>query len=172
MRIARADLRRTLAEAAEQLPGVSIQWASTITSVQPSDDGKVVVTLSTGASQTADLLIAADGSASKLRTALRPNDTLQFAGPTCIYGICPIASLHPSGRANEFGTVISARGKRVSSPRRQQDNGMVFILARCLTLPHPQNSPSHQQRSPPCLLKRDEKDSPSSVKIRKGTTGY
>ncbi|KAH7386023.1 hypothetical protein BKA66DRAFT_569334 [Pyrenochaeta sp. MPI-SDFR-AT-0127] len=110
LRIARAELRRTLAEAVEQLPSVEIRWDSPISSISLSADKTIVVHQPNGATDTADLLIAADGSGSKIRSLLRPSDTLQFAGPTCIYARCPIADLHPSGDASEYGSVISGHG--------------------------------------------------------------
>ena len=110
LRIARAELRRTLVRAVEALDNVEIRWDSTITSISPGADDKVEVKLSTAQRDTADMFIAADGSSSKIRTLLRPSDILHFAGPTCITGRSPIKDLHPSSSSSDFGTVISGRG--------------------------------------------------------------
>ena len=151
MRIARAELRRTLVEAVEALPNVSIIWDTTITTVHPASDGpdeKITVALADGTTDTADLLVAADGSASKVRAALRPDDTLDFAGPVCIYAICPIESLHPSGSHQEFGSVISGHGRGLFLA--PVDGGkMVWSLSRLVdSPPAPVKQPlSPEQRS-------------------------
>jgi 2-polyprenyl-6-methoxyphenol hydroxylase-like FAD-dependent oxidoreductase len=74
-----------------------------------TQDGQVEISTSKGAKVLADVLVAADGSSSKLRALLRPNDGLKFAGPTCIYGTTDLSHA-PSGRANEFGSVVSGKG--------------------------------------------------------------
>ncbi|KAF2278739.1 FAD/NAD(P)-binding domain-containing protein, partial [Westerdykella ornata] len=118
MRIARGQLRRELVSAAELLPGVEIRWGESVMGVssapspssasQDRGRGSIEVQTSKG-TLTADLLIAADGSSSKVRGLLRPSDGLQFAGPACIIGTAELKHA-PAGRADEFGTVISGKG--------------------------------------------------------------
>ncbi|KAF2250887.1 FAD/NAD(P)-binding domain-containing protein [Trematosphaeria pertusa] len=110
MRIARKDLRRTLVESVEGLPDVEIRWGEAVTGVSSAPDGGVEIETSKGRVETCDILLACDGSSSKLRGILRPNDTLKFAGPTCVFGTTSIAGHHPSGRDDEFGSAISGAG--------------------------------------------------------------
>ncbi|KAJ4351306.1 uncharacterized protein N0V89_006645 [Didymosphaeria variabile] len=115
LRIARADLRRTLVDAVEGLPGVSIRWGEGITSVTlggstAKGENDFQITTSKGNVVPCTLLVAADGSSSKLREFLRPDDGLHFAGPTCIYGVTSIRKHHPSKRHDEFGAAISGTG--------------------------------------------------------------
>ncbi|KAF2185726.1 FAD/NAD(P)-binding domain-containing protein [Zopfia rhizophila CBS 207.26] len=109
MRITRANLRRTLVEAVEELPGVEIQWGTSITGISQTGEGATKVELSDGRTQECDILIAADGSNSKIRSILRPNDGLKFAGPVCIAGTSDL-STSPSNKDNEFGMVLSGTG--------------------------------------------------------------
>lgn len=112
LRISRADLRRTLVEAVEELPNVTIKWDETITSIAstPSQTTPMQLTTSKGNTVPCSILLAADGSSSKLRSLLRPDDGLHFAGPTCIYGVTSIHAHHPSQRHDEFGAAISGTG--------------------------------------------------------------
>ncbi|KAF2262840.1 FAD/NAD(P)-binding domain-containing protein [Lojkania enalia] len=124
MRIHRSALRKTLAEAVSALPGVEIKWNTPITGAHNSASGAVEVELKDGGTTTCDLLIAADGSSSKIRTLLRPRDRLQFAGPTCIFGTTSI-TMHPSpspAHTKEFGTVISGKGPALFIAPIDQEN--------------------------------------------------
>lgn len=149
MRIARAELRRTLVEAVEQLSNVDIRWGTPIYRISPSTNGTVEVHIPNGTTETADLFIAADGSSSKIRSRLRPSDILHFAGPACIFASCNIANLHPSGDASEFGTVISGRGPALFIAPVDHEN-MVWCLSWATDsppLPRKQPLPTHESEA-------------------------
>ncbi|KAL6691474.1 hypothetical protein J3F84DRAFT_386567 [Trichoderma pleuroticola] len=83
IRIARKNLRKILTNAVG--PG-QIKWNTACVDAEKLPNRKVVVTLSVDhmpADKTATecgLLIIADGASSKIRSKLRPDDTLQYAG--------------------------------------------------------------------------------------------
>ncbi|KAF2729369.1 putative monooxygenase [Polyplosphaeria fusca] len=146
MRISRASLRRTLVSTASSLPGVSIHWSSTITNAHPSPSGDIDVHLKDGTTAPCTLLLAADGSSSKLRTLLRPRDRLRFAGPTCIFGTAPL-SLSPSPSPSEFGSVISGSGTALFVAPID-DSRLVWSLSWHSSVPSlPQKQPLSREES-------------------------
>ena len=84
MRIARAKLREILLK---HMPSsVKIHWNCGIISAHQLENGKVLVDLANGNQEECDLLIAADGSNSKIRTVLRPQHEPIFIGAVTITG--------------------------------------------------------------------------------------
>jgi 2-polyprenyl-6-methoxyphenol hydroxylase-like FAD-dependent oxidoreductase len=79
IRIARNALRQILVDAALDVPGVRIQWATTCGQVKVSD-GRATVILPDGDVDEADILVASDGANSKVRASLRPDGKLSYAG--------------------------------------------------------------------------------------------
>ncbi|KIX00038.1 uncharacterized protein Z518_10965 [Rhinocladiella mackenziei CBS 650.93] len=79
MRIRRNALQKVLAEAAAEA-GAEIHWGTAVNDAQSTEDGKMRVSLSDGRTELCDILIAADGSRSKIRSVLRPNDRLDYTG--------------------------------------------------------------------------------------------
>jgi 2-polyprenyl-6-methoxyphenol hydroxylase-like FAD-dependent oxidoreductase len=146
MRILRGNLRMVLARAVEALPGVEIRWGNAISSVSSSSDGRIEVETSNGEKATGDLLVAADGSSSKIRGILRPNDGLKFAGPTCIYGTTDI-SHSPNGRGEEFGTIISGKGTALFIAP-VDEKSIIWCLSWQVESPHlPQKQPMSLEAS-------------------------
>lgn len=139
MRIARGNLRRLLVTAVEDLPNTEIRWADSITGVSssPSLDGtkRVEVETSKSGPVTCDLLIAADGSSSKLRGILRPSDRLKFAGPTYIHGTTSLKH-SPGESKEEFGTVISGLGPALFIAPVDGES-MVWVLSWNVESPPP-----------------------------------
>jgi len=84
LRIARKNLRHQLVELAAR--GCSINWGVQCKRADQSENGKIRIMLSTGETDSCDILIAADGSRSQIRSLLRPDDKLNFAGVVCIWG--------------------------------------------------------------------------------------
>ena len=82
VRIRKPEMRTILVEAVEALD--SISWSTSASNVEKLPDGRLSVTLAsqdgTETVEECDFLIAADGSNSKVREHLRPNDTLEYAG--------------------------------------------------------------------------------------------
>ena len=84
MRIRRNALQKVLAEQAKEC-GWEIVWGKGVVDAEKKDT-KMQVELSDGEKVDCDLLVAADGSSSKVRQMLRPNDKLDYAGVVQITG--------------------------------------------------------------------------------------
>lgn len=84
MRITRNTLRECLIRGVED--DSEMIWEIGCNSAATMKDGKVEVKLSNGTITECDLLIAADGASSKLRTCLRPSDGLNYAGAVMVGG--------------------------------------------------------------------------------------
>jgi 2-polyprenyl-6-methoxyphenol hydroxylase-like FAD-dependent oxidoreductase len=82
-----------------------LSGAMRVQNVSATKDDRIDINTSKGAKVHADVLIAADGSSSRLRALLRPKDGLEFAGPTCIYGTTEL-SYAPSGKKDELGLLF------------------------------------------------------------------
>ncbi|KAF4635073.1 hypothetical protein G7Y89_g3031 [Cudoniella acicularis] len=86
MRIARGVLRTKLIDAVPK-EGVVIKWGIACVGAEKLEGGKVRVQLSDdGETDECDLLIVADGTRSKIRNQLRPDDKLDFAGAVQLIG--------------------------------------------------------------------------------------
>lgn len=79
MRIRRNALQKAMADKVEEC-GYKIVWSTAVVNAHKRVEGGMRVELSDGKSVDCDLLLAADGSSSKIRAALRPKDTLDFTG--------------------------------------------------------------------------------------------
>ncbi|KAK4958332.1 hypothetical protein LTR10_004758 [Elasticomyces elasticus] len=108
MRIPRIKLRRILLDAAEK--HVQIIWGVACTSVLESSNGSVRIQLSDGREDTCDVLVAADGANSKLRSSTRPKDHLQFAGPVSISAVSRFSGPPPDPVDRDWGIVPSGEG--------------------------------------------------------------
>ncbi|OAL40308.1 hypothetical protein AYO20_00044 [Fonsecaea nubica] len=111
MRIRRNALQKVLAEAAIE-SGAQIHWETTVTEAEATDDGRMRVTLNTGVTVMGDILIAADGARSKVRSLLRPNDTLDYAGVYLRSGTAKFPSHDdiPEPVDRDWGGVLGANG--------------------------------------------------------------
>ncbi|KAJ4129359.1 hypothetical protein NW768_007897 [Fusarium equiseti] len=115
VRIARKDLRQVLHN--NLRPADSVQWNSSCISAHRLQDGRVSVQVARGSGasevisqETCDLLIAADGAHSKLRTCLRPEDTLEFAGAILRGGISRFDGPAPTPVNRDWGFMVSGTG--------------------------------------------------------------
>lgn len=108
IRITRSKLREILNK---NLPSsIPIHWKCGIEFAQELNDGKVLVTFMDGHQQQCDLLIAADGSNSKVRQALRPQHELQFAGAILIAARTQTLDKLPSPLDRTWGGVLGGNG--------------------------------------------------------------
>ncbi|KAI1050869.1 hypothetical protein LB507_009447 [Fusarium sp. FIESC RH6] len=115
VRIARKDLRQVLHN--NLRPTDSVQWNSRCISAHRLQDGKVSVQVAQGSGEsevisqeTCDLLVAADGAHSKLRTYLRPEDSLEFAGAILRGGISRFDGPAPAPVNKDWGFMLSGTG--------------------------------------------------------------
>ncbi|KAI0506652.1 putative monooxygenase [Xylaria bambusicola] len=147
MRIARKDLRRVLVEAASAR--TKIQWGTTCTSVQNSDDGRLRIQLvkegSTETAEECDILVAADGASSKVRACLRPDDNLEFAGAVQFAGSAKFEGSLPSPLDTNWGGVLTGTGAACFFSRVDQYT-LVWALSILESAPRPRydNSDAEQ----------------------------
>ncbi|KAH8655234.1 hypothetical protein BX600DRAFT_515072 [Xylariales sp. PMI_506] len=115
IRIARRDLRRVMTEHVSAEPN-EFRWSTTCQSCTVLPDGRVRVHMRDEEAdrkydEECDLLIAADGSSSKLRASLRPHDVLQYTGAVFYGGItCFPDGVLPPPVDIHWGSVASDRG--------------------------------------------------------------
>lgn len=108
IRIVRHVLRQILLDS---LPSdTQVHWEKGCDSVDFMEGGKVRVNLSDCSMDHCDLLIAADGANSAIRTALLPDDTLEYAGAICFQGTSRFPSGKPGLLAKKWGINISGSG--------------------------------------------------------------
>jgi 2-polyprenyl-6-methoxyphenol hydroxylase-like FAD-dependent oxidoreductase len=106
MRIARNVLRRIMLDALED----EVHWGTTCTVVEKLENGRVAALLSNGWVEECDLLVVADGAKSKIRTRVRPDDKLKFAGPVYIRGVARFEARVPKPVEHDYGMVLEGRG--------------------------------------------------------------
>jgi 2-polyprenyl-6-methoxyphenol hydroxylase-like FAD-dependent oxidoreductase len=114
IRITRKDLRRILIDAVSARNN-SIHWGIACTSVERLDDGRLQVQLinqETGEEtyEECDFLVAADGASSKIRSCLRPDDNLEFAGAVQLAGNAKFESGIPYPLNENWGGVLTGTG--------------------------------------------------------------
>jgi 2-polyprenyl-6-methoxyphenol hydroxylase-like FAD-dependent oxidoreductase len=110
MRIRRNALQKVLADKAE-LCGWKIVWGVGVVGVVRNTSG-MRVELSTGEAMECDLLVAADGSRSKVRAVLRPDDKLDYAGVVMMTGTGKFSSPEevPEPVNTNWGLVLGGGG--------------------------------------------------------------
>jgi len=107
-RVKRTDLQDVLI-AAVRKEGIPIHFGKQITEITESDDG-VMVSLSDGTTDTADLLLGCDGIHSSVRRLyVDPTIKPAYTGLATVYSFVPVASLPPSSPSIEHisGTFTS-----------------------------------------------------------------
>lgn len=116
VRIPRRVLRMILIEAAEAV-GIEIHWGVSCEAPECLDDGRVRIRLRNadngGSTETTtcNLLIAADGANSKIRTSLRPDDTLQYTGLMMMGGVAEFPDdAIPNHIRDKWGMVLTDQG--------------------------------------------------------------
>jgi len=105
IRLVRHVLRSILMDA---LPSdTKVHWEKGCESVNVLEGGRVRVNLSDGSSDECDLLVAADGASSNVRSALLPDNTLEYAGAVCFQGTSRFPSGKPELLEKKWGMNIS-----------------------------------------------------------------
>lgn len=139
MRIARTKMRRVLLEAATKHG--EIVWDVACTAVLPTTDESIGVRLSNGKEDSCDFLVVADGANSKLRSCVRPDDKLNFAGPVSISAISRFSGPSPEPVSRDWGIVPSGQGVAlfVSPMGEQSANWSLSYMA---------DAPRREQRQP------------------------
>lgn len=108
IRIVRHVLRQILVDG---LPSdTKIHWEKGCDSANIIEGGRVRINLSDGSSDECDLLVAADGVNSNVRSALLPDDVLHYAGAICCQGTSKFPSGKPDLLAKKWGINISGSG--------------------------------------------------------------
>ena len=108
IRIVRHVLRQILVDG---LPfDTKVHWEKGCDSVEVLEGGKVRVNLSDGSTDECDLLVAADGVNSNVRSALLPDDVLNYAGAICCQGTSKFPSGKPALLEKKWGINISGSG--------------------------------------------------------------
>jgi 2-polyprenyl-6-methoxyphenol hydroxylase-like FAD-dependent oxidoreductase len=77
LRVVRSKMRQVLIDAAGE-----VQWGRGVKDVKVEENG-IAVTTTDGAIEKCDILIAADGGSSKIRSIFRPDDVLIYRGYRC-----------------------------------------------------------------------------------------
>lgn len=115
IRIARKDLRRVLINAAERA-GVTIHWGSKCTAARRLENGRLVVAVSEAGDDAdstereCDVLIAADGSHSKIRQSFRPDDGVRYAGASQLGGNARFPDGIPHPIDLNWGMTVTGEG--------------------------------------------------------------
>lgn len=160
MRIARRVLRRQLVEAVLE-KDQKILWDSAVTSARELGDGRVQIELSNGKTDECDLLIAADGSRSKIRATLRPDDNLSFAGVVCVSGDAKFAAEEggiPKPVDRDWGSLLGGNGTGVFvSP--VDDRSAIWSLSYLSPSPRPK-LPEHSSENEELLKEALELSKP------------
>ncbi|SPO06331.1 uncharacterized protein DNG_09020 [Cephalotrichum gorgonifer] len=150
IRIARKNLKKVLLDEAED--GVAITWDAACTSARRLERGKVLVTVSRGQAKTTseeecDFLVCADGSKSRLRASLRPDDVLQYQGAVQLGGLATFDEI-PSPIAPMNWGVATSNGAGVAlfaSP--VDDKSVVWAFSHLAEeAPPPLDPESREQR--------------------------
>ena len=115
LRIARKELRQILHDSITNTEAASILWNTQCLSATRSASGRICIQTQTGPDGIedkleCDLLIAADGANSKIRSSLRPNDKLQYAGANLRGGLSRFQGPLPEPLNRDWGFQISGDG--------------------------------------------------------------
>lgn len=108
IRLIRYELRNLLMEG---LPShTKVYWGKGCNAARVLDGRKIQVEIDDGSTEQCDLLIAADGANSKVRSVLLPDDTLNFAGAVCLMGTSRFPSRKPAVLEHKWGMNLTGEG--------------------------------------------------------------
>lgn len=113
IRIQRRDLQQILRGCAEK-GDAQFHWGVECTAVNRLEDGRIRVFAKDDSGRTSayecDLLVVADGADSKIRSALRPKDGLQYAGAVQMGGKARFPNGLPHPVDDNWGLMLSGQG--------------------------------------------------------------
>ncbi|MBO0879910.1 MAG: FAD-dependent monooxygenase [Mycobacterium sp.] len=117
----RQTLRRIM------LSGIDVHYGAAFTGYELLDDGRVRVHLADGTVTEADLLVAADGTHSRIRAQLLPHAKVIETGLSEIYGRTPLTdevrALTPPAALDSFTTIVGDDGRFVPLAAHQFRSG-------------------------------------------------
>ncbi|TKA61634.1 hypothetical protein B0A55_10757 [Friedmanniomyces simplex] len=108
--ILRGDLAAMLYESTKSLPNITYHFYTTVQKVLSNGNDKVQVQLSTGATHSYDLLVAADGQWSKIRTQCFPAESIRVVDKNMMAVYATIPRI-PSD--NNWWNIYFALGSRI-----------------------------------------------------------
>ncbi|MEV5649576.1 NAD(P)/FAD-dependent oxidoreductase [Nocardia sp. NPDC052254] len=117
----RETLRRIM------LSGIDVHHGAAFEHFDPLDDGRVRVRFSDGTVTEADLLVAADGTHSRIRAQLLPHAEVIETGQSEIYGKTPLTdevrALMPPAAMDSFTTIVGDDGRFVPLAAHEYRSG-------------------------------------------------
>jgi 2-polyprenyl-6-methoxyphenol hydroxylase-like FAD-dependent oxidoreductase len=108
IRLVRHVLRDLLLDSVPK--NTQINWTTTCDSARTLDSGGVQVELDDGSTEECDFLVAADGANSSVRSALLPDQRLDYAGAVCFMGTSRFPAGKPDLLKHKWGINISGQG--------------------------------------------------------------
>jgi 2-polyprenyl-6-methoxyphenol hydroxylase-like FAD-dependent oxidoreductase len=109
LRIKRNVLRKILVNAVVER-GVKIEWEKKVVGVEKLAGGRLKVLFERGEAEECDFLVAADGSKSRVRGALKPGDGLVFQEVVGIMGESRFVGKPPGPANKDWGMMLSGTG--------------------------------------------------------------
>lgn len=109
LRVQRSKMRGVLIEGAAKA-GCEVTWGVACTDIKRLEGGRFEIQLSNDTHDVADLVIAADGSRSKLRKVVRPQDGLQYQGINMLGGSSRFEGRPPKPLDQDWGAVVNGSG--------------------------------------------------------------
>ncbi|TQV97055.1 monooxygenase [Cordyceps javanica] len=115
VRISPNEIQRILLAAAHLDNENSVYWNTRCISVAKLSTGRLLIEVIQGDDSESDfmecdLLVAADGANSKIRTYLRPNDALEYTGAVMRTGVSRFSEALPEEIGRNWGFVLSGNG--------------------------------------------------------------
>jgi 2-polyprenyl-6-methoxyphenol hydroxylase-like FAD-dependent oxidoreductase len=109
VRIKRNVLRKILVDAVIERE-VEIEWEKKVVGVEKLEGGRLKIVFDGGGEEECDFLVAADGSKSRVRGALRPDDGLVFQEVVGIMGESRFVGKPPGPANKDWGMMLSGTG--------------------------------------------------------------